>query len=237
VVWIDAQGKSGLFTSDGSVKPYIRTLLDHGTTVYGVDLFLQGEFLNDGRDASQARWLEGEQAFCGWTYCYNLPPFAQRVHDVMSVVALARSQGFRQQNIDLVGLGPAGPWAAAAAVQCQSTIGRAAIDTHGFRFAELANVYDINFLPGAAKYGDIPGLLALAAPTKLWLAGEGNGAPRIVTAAYRAASRLDRFTVSPGANGDLATQAVEWLLTEGKKGHACSSPPQVRTRPLMHCSA
>jgi hypothetical protein len=44
---------------------------------------------------------------------------------------------------------------------------RAAIDTSGFRFAQLTDVYDAGFLPGAAKYGDLPGLLALAAPARL----------------------------------------------------------------------
>ena len=35
------------------------------------------------------------------------------------------------------------------------------------------SIGDLNFLPGGAKYGDLPGMLALGAPGELWLAGEG----------------------------------------------------------------
>lgn len=48
-----------------------------------------------------------------------------------------------------------------------------AVDTEGFRFS-TTGIYDPNFLPGAVKYGDLPTLLALTAPTPLWLAGEAN---------------------------------------------------------------
>ena len=43
-------------------------------------------------------------------------------------------------------------------------IQKAWIDTSGFRFANLKNHWDANFLPGAVKYGDIAGLLTLNAP-------------------------------------------------------------------------
>jgi hypothetical protein len=48
-----------------------------------------------------------------------------------------------------------------------------AVDTEGFRFA-TAGLHDPGFLPGAVKYGDLPTLLALTAPTPLWLAGEAS---------------------------------------------------------------
>ena len=47
------------------------------------------------------------------------------------------------------------------------------MDTEGFRFS-TTTLYDPNFLPGAVKYGDMPTLLALTAPTPLWLAGEAT---------------------------------------------------------------
>jgi hypothetical protein len=74
-------------------------------------------------------------------------------------------------------------------------VSRAALDTQGFRFADLTDVYDVNFLPGAVKYGDVPGLLALAAPTRLILAGEPE-LPEVVTAAYRAAGRRENVTAT-----------------------------------------
>ena len=43
--------------------------------------------------------------------------------------------------------------------------------TAGFRFAQLKDVHDAKFLPGGAKYGDLPGLidgLPLAASAVRW---------------------------------------------------------------------
>lgn len=89
---------------------------------------------------------------------------------------------------------------------------RAAIDTAGFRFAKLTAIDDANFLPGAAKYGDLPGFLSLAVPHELWLTGEGAEPPAIVRAAYEAAGHGGRLTTYGGSEGREATAAVEWLL-------------------------
>jgi hypothetical protein len=48
--------------------------------------------------------------------------------------------------------------------QAKGAVTRAAVNTEGFRFADLEDVYDIDFMPGAAKYDDLPGLLALSGP-------------------------------------------------------------------------
>ncbi|MHC4170089.1 MAG: hypothetical protein ACYSWQ_24330, partial [Planctomycetota bacterium] len=82
VVWIDKAGKAGLYASYGTVRPPIRRLLEAGVTVVGVDLLYQGEFLGDQQPPERQRWLTNEEGYAGWTYCYNLPVFARRVHDV-----------------------------------------------------------------------------------------------------------------------------------------------------------
>jgi len=213
VIWIDEQGKSGLYLNDGSLKAPIRSLLNSGVTVIGVDLLYQGEFLAEGRPGKRQRWLPGEEAFAGWTYCYNLPVFARRVHDILAVIALVKRDDVKQHEIDVVGPNGAGPLVAAAVAQAQGTVTRAAINTEGFRFADLKDVYDVNFMPGAAKYDDLPGLLALSAPTRLWLAGEGKEAPPIVNTAFIAAGGLENLTTFSGESQDVAKAAVEWLLS------------------------
>jgi hypothetical protein len=114
--------------------------------------------------------------------------------------------------VDLVGVEGAGPWAAAARAQAGAAVGRAVVDTQGFRFRNLTSYRDLNFLPGAVKYGDLPGLLALSAPHKLWLAGEEGEVPAIVSAAYKAAGRADHVVSFSGDRGDAARAAVKWLL-------------------------
>jgi hypothetical protein len=211
VIWVDPRGKASLYQSDGSITAPVRALLDGGMSVVGVDLLDQGEFLRDGQTSARQRWLEGESGFCGWTYCYNLPLAARRVHDILAVVEAERK--YPARSIDLIAFGPAAAWAAGAVAQSQGAISLAALDTQGFRFAPIRDVYDANFLPGAVKYGDLPGLLALGAPTPLWLAGEGEQAPSAVAAAYRAAGKTDRLSVAAGGT-DSSRRAAEWILNQ-----------------------
>jgi dienelactone hydrolase len=212
VIWTDEQGKSGLYTSDGSVKSHIQSLLNTGVTVVGVDLLYQGEFLKNVRWNQQQRCLPDEEAFAGWTYCYNLPLFARRVHDILAVIALLKRSDSEINQIDAVGLNGTGPLVAAAVAQAQGAIAQAAINTEGFRFADLKDVYDVSFVPGAAKYNDLPGVLALLAPTRLWLAGEGETAPTIVKAAYVAAGEDTNLMTFAGKASNIEKEAVEWLL-------------------------
>jgi hypothetical protein len=86
-------------------------------------------------------------------------------------------------------------------------IDRAAIDTAGFRFGNLLDFRDPLFLPGGAKYLDLPGFLALSAPLPLWLAGEGSE-PSIVSDAYRIAGQKDRRTRFTGEASQKTPAAV-----------------------------
>ena len=107
----------------------------------------------------------------------------------------------------MAGFDEAGPIVAAARAVAGSAIDRIAVDTGGFRFARLTDYRDPNFLPGGAKYGDLPGLLALGAPGKAWLSGESDLIlPKRVYAMAQATSAL---TLAP--NGDRAAAAA-WLL-------------------------
>ncbi|HVU90244.1 MAG TPA: acetylxylan esterase [Pirellulales bacterium] len=212
VIWADENGKAGLFASDGSPKPEVRTLLDDGATVVGVDLLYQGEFNADGKAPTKTRRVKNDRAFSGYTTGYNHPLFAERVHDLLSIVAFVRNHEEKPELVDLMGLDGAGVWVAAAVAQAGRAVDRAAIDTAGFRFAKLTEIDDVNFLPGAVKYGDVPGFLSLAAPHALWLAGEGSEAPEIVAATYQAAGRPDEVTSYDGSEEKEAAEAVEWLL-------------------------
>ena len=113
---------------------------------------------------------------------------------------------------------------AAAASQAGSAIHGIAVDTGGFRFANLTSYRDPNFLPGAVKYGDLPGLLSLCAPRPLWLAGEGGNFLQLGSRAYIAAEGKSRgaFHGPPEQNADAA---VSWLITGIRMGILESAPP------------
>jgi len=215
VIWIDKTGKQGLFGADGKPKPAVEKLLKAGVAVVGVDLFGQGEFTADGRPLAKQQINDGghgaANAYAGFTFGYNHPLFSQRVHDILSVIALVRGGQSRAEKVDLVGLEGAGHWVAAACAQAGAAVDRAAIDTAGFRFAALTAIDHPDFLPGGAKYGDLPGILALSAPMPLWLAGEGDEAPKLLAAAYKTAGQQGSLVLFAGKK-DKEKAAVEWLL-------------------------
>jgi dienelactone hydrolase len=219
VIWIDRLGKQSLFGADGAPRPPIRKLLAAGTAVVGVDLFGQGEFTPDGKPVAKARLNPPANkahpelgGYAGYTYGYNHPLFSERVHDILSVISALRNSPVPAEKVDLVGLAGAGHWVAAARAEAGAAVDRAVIDTAGFRFANLTAIDDPDFLPGGAKYGDLPGIIALSAPLPLWLAGEGKEPPALVAAAYKAASRADNLIVFSGNKEDAEAAAVKWLL-------------------------
>lgn len=184
--------------------------------VLAIDLFGQGEFSEDGKPIENARLVDNGkepwQRYAGYTYGYNYPVFTKRVHDILTAVAFARGEGLGAEAVNLVGLGGAGRWVAAARAACHQCVHRVALDTAGFRFAAVSRFDDPDFLPGGAKYFDLPGMLALAAPGEVWLAGEGGEAPPVVAAAYKAHGQPQRLTLASGPPEEAGKAAAVWLL-------------------------
>jgi hypothetical protein len=211
VVWIDEQGKAGMYGADGKPSAAVSSLLQSGAAVVGADLLYQGEFLADGRPLEKTRRVDTPREFGGYTWGYNPALFAQRVHDVLTLVSFCKGYDGKTPEVDLVGLGRAGAWCAAARAVSHGAIGRAAIDTDGFRFASLNALEDPAFLPGGAKYGDLPGMLALGAPGELWLAGEGTKAPELIVRAYEAEGATKKLETFSGPEAEESAAAVRWL--------------------------
>ena len=217
VVWVSPRGKQSLLSSEtrSKLRSPIERLLEAGTAVVGIDLFGQGEFTPDGKPMSRNRLNRGAggtwaSSAC-YTYGYNYPLAAERVHDILSAISFVR-HSLKAEKVDLVGLSGAGHWVALARAQAGAQIDRAVIDTAGFRFAKLTAIDDPDFLPGGAKYLDLPGILALSAPCPLWLAGEGHAGPPVVAAAYRAAGAGGGPNSFRWAGaGSRICAAVRWL--------------------------
>jgi hypothetical protein len=208
VIWIDGEGKDGLFSDSGEPAepiPRARKLRDAGMTVVTADLFMQGEYLTDGKPVTETRTVKNPREFAGYTFGYNHPLFAQRVHDILNQIAAEKARGVK--TIHLIGTNGAGPWVAAARAVSGESKGKTIVDTGGFRFVDLTNYRHPDFLPGAVKYGDVPGLLALLASNPLWLTGEGIP-PEGVASAFKSAGRELKSSARNGVNED----AIDWLL-------------------------
>jgi hypothetical protein len=175
-----------------------------------VDLLYQGEFLPDGQPLTATRLVgsgrDAWKTYAGYTFGYNDSLFAQRVHDVLSVVSFVKHYETKPERIHLAGFGPMGVVAAAAATQAGDALDRLAIDTGRFRFAKLTAINDPMFFPGAVKYGDVPALVQLAAARDVWLAGEDD------TTAKRIAAGSQKITVATSPPDDRPAAAAEWLV-------------------------
>ncbi len=186
VVWADGQGKAGMYGDDGKPNKEIASLLAEGVSVIGADLLYQGEFLKEGTSLdSQRLATTTSRKIPAYTYGYNNALFVQRVHDLLTLISFVANDEHGTKNIVLVGANGAGPIAATARALAGEKVHTAIIDTNGFRFGNITQYDDVNFLPGAIKYGDLPGILALSAPYRLMVVGED--VPAFTKAIYEAA--------------------------------------------------
>ncbi len=210
-IWLSRHGKSGLFGESGEPLAAVQRLLTLGVNVIGVDLLYQGEFLSEGKSLDKTPRVENPRESAAYTFGYNHTVFAARVHDVLTAIAFAGQRASGAEHVYVIGLDGGGAWAAAAVAQAGDVIGRAAIDTDGFRFADVADIQSPDFLPGGAKYFDLPGMLALAT-TRLWLAGETSESASIVVEAYQANDRAQQLSIYTGPDQEAVKAAVGWLI-------------------------
>jgi dienelactone hydrolase len=209
IIWLGDRGRGSLADEGGRPVPAVARLLAGGAAVVGVDLFRHTE-----DPPAKNRTVREDREAAAYTYGYNHPLLAQRAHDVLTVLVALQRGGLgdlgRPRRVMLAAFGETAPVAAAARAVAGAAIAKTALDTRGFRFAELADWRDPSFLPGGAKYLDLPGFLA-AHPLPLWLAGEPE--PTTAEAAAYAAFGGDAWLTrhdGPAETAPLA--AADWLL-------------------------
>ena len=204
VMWLDDTGKAALFGAGGSLNKEVRRLVEQGITVIGADLLLQTSGVSE-----PTRTVNSKRQVPSYTFGYNHSLFVQRTHDVLTLVKFVQAakvgSHVNPTTVSVVGWNTAGPITLAARCIAGSSIARAAADTKGFRFGKLLDYRDASFLPGGAKYLDIPGMVALNAALPLWLAGE---VPDVLFGQLP--------TVMEGRSDGAIKQAsaVSWLLKE-----------------------
>jgi hypothetical protein len=193
VFWVDPNGLKGANT------PPFEKLLKAGVAVCMVDVFRAGETAQ-----------EVNKGFAGYTFGYNRPLVANRVHDILTAVAWAKGEN-GVKRIDVIGVGNAGPWVALARGLCGDAVARTAVDANGFRFESVKDFKDEMMLPGALKYGGLLTLTAVSAPHELLIHNtKGCGPATYLDAAYEAAGDAKNLVRREDAM-DLAA-VVDWLL-------------------------
>ncbi len=150
VLWVREGGQATLRDAGGQVRADCLALLDQGLTVLAADLYLQG-----GAPVLRTRKVKEPREVPAYTFGYNDCLLVQRAHDVELLTAYARQA--LPKPLAVVGTGDVA--AAAILASYQQPPETAFWSTGGFRFAGIKDVHDPRFLPGGAKYGDLPGLI------------------------------------------------------------------------------
>lgn len=212
VIWLSPSGKAGLVNEAGEPNDAVRQLIKQGSAVCGVDLLFQGEFLADGKPVTKTRKVANPREAAAYTFGYNHTLLVQRVHDCLTTIAFCAGHEEKPKQVDLVGLGEMGPIAATARAIAGPAVNRAFVETKGFRFADLTSFHDVQFMIGGAKYGDIPALVSLSAPSAITVFGEKGDDVPLAKQAFNAAGAGSALTISPATGNDAAQQTLAELL-------------------------
>ena len=214
LIWISEGGIQDLSASNTGPRAELKSLLEAGVRIISADLLGQGSQAESGFDRNRlvlnGDGSQGWHHHAAYTFGYNYPLFTQRVHDVLAIMSYVKSR-WPRSRLELVGLGPmAGPIAAAARAQSGEALHRTAIDTGGFRFAHVNQFDHPMFLPGAARYLDLPGLILLPqGGGDLRLTGESADWLARIRDAHRVSGHAFEL-VTP----DDESSIIEWLLEE-----------------------
>lgn len=211
VIWIDGDGKSAVFADDGSLIAPVAKLVKQGYAIASADLLYTGEYLKDGQPLTQARIVNNPREFAGYTLGYNHSLFAHRVHDILTLISFSQNYESKPKQIHLTGVNGAGAIAAAAGAQARGALASLAVDTEGFRFGAITDIRDVNLFPGAVKYGDVPALLALNAPTRLFVAGEPTSSVKALAAPWAVEKAMGAVTVQGKTDVPISNRIASWI--------------------------
>jgi dienelactone hydrolase len=187
LIWLHPSGKGSLFDG-GILNPIAIRLQERGVTIVAPDVFGTGEF-----GAGPHQHVDAKYA--GFTFGYNRPLLANRVHDILTVIAYAQKE-LKPDAIDLAGFERAGPWVLLARALCGDAVRRTLVDANQFDFTQVNSTDDEMMLPGALKYGGLTTAAGLCAPAELLIHNALRGSIKATAEeAYRAARIPGHLTV------------------------------------------
>ncbi len=197
LVWVHPDGIDSLW-KDGQPHPAALKWLEADGAVLAVECFRTGA-------TAMKKQPPVNEGFAGFTFGYNRPLAADRVHDILSAIGLTKRHS-STRSISLIGFAEAGPWALMAAGLCDGTLQKTAIDLNRFRFESVDSMNDEMMLPGAIRYGGLPSFARLCTQFPLLLHNaEGTGCEGHAKYAPAGQVRVERERME-------AVTAVEWIL-------------------------
>ncbi len=159
-LWLTHAGFSSLHAAGPT--PEVQKLLDEGVAIACPQLYLEGAAEQPKAGDNLKARTNDFREFSGYTYGYNPTLLARRVHDVFTMVAMMQShEKWPAQDIRLIATDGAEPVGLVAGALLGKVLARVDAEPGDFRFARLTNFWDIHFVPGAVKYGDVEALVRL----------------------------------------------------------------------------
>jgi dienelactone hydrolase len=202
VVWVHPEGKASLWR-DGKPTSAAKQILDTNAAILAVDVFGSGEL-------KPVKVPSVNDKFAGYSFGYNRPLVAQRVHDILTAVAFAKARK-EPATVHLIGFEQAGPWVLLARALCGDAVARTVAEGNEFRFEKVRTVNDEMMLPGALKYGGLYAFAALAAPAEVYVPNHhGTGSGHWMKAIYAAVGKPENYQGAPEKVSP--EKIVEWLL-------------------------
>ncbi len=219
---------SAVFESKHPQNGLVKRLLESQFSVLAIDhMFIEGtNRLVTGR-------VKNNREAAAYTLGYNSPQLIKRVHSFVNDVNQKTTDELEifvdeaKRGVDpdyfVVALDRSAIDISVALAQTALLDGAHAIkgvvlDTRGFRFANVESIRDPYFLPGGARYFDLPGFLALAAPTPMLVYGETEESASILRQAYSAANKQNRLKlIKHSANESHYGQIINWLIRHSQR--------------------
>ena len=217
-----SSGLRAVLDAEGKPTELAAVLLESGSAVFGADLFAQGSLSPEGGTLEEAPIVPDMRPVPSLTYGYNRTPVAHRVSDLLTV--LSASHGLIPGSLSIALVGDEGTvaYVAPALAVNADAVDAALVMSGGFRYASLTSWRDPRFLPGAVKYGDVPAMLALAAPTPLTVVGETPERIDLACRGYDAAGASGRLTI---VDGEATAESTIERFTASFVSHRSKSQP------------
>lgn len=162
VLWL--QAPSAVVSGNEIRRTEVKELLASGAGIALADLYTEPA----GSEPDKARKVENPREAPAYTHGYNTSVTVKRAHDVLTLLTFIKYDQHGAKQIDVVAPDSAAPDAALALTQLpESLVSRAVLHTAGWHFAGVKDIRSLRLLPGALRYGDLPGIAKLARAGKV----------------------------------------------------------------------
>jgi hypothetical protein len=189
VVWAHPQGMQNINEA--------QKLIHSGYAVVAIDPFMSATFKAQPKPATRtSNRSNPNPPYAAYTLGYERSVLANRVHDLLSAVAMARAFP-GAKSVCLMGIGDQGVPALLACALAGNSISRAVVDLKQFDFDKIKSDTDAMMLPGALKYGGVRAFAQLCPPESTLFCNVPESSGKLLT--------------GPSIGQDIA-RMIDWLM-------------------------